>query len=48
MTAPKGNPEKAMILMFPLITLGLFLAGVLLVNWLPKWVAPLFEQLPRF
>ena len=39
MTAkPKANPEKLMLFLFPLITLGLFVAGVVLFTILPKLV----------
>lgn len=33
--ANKANPEKLMILMFPLITLGLFMAGIVILHYLP-------------
>lgn len=33
-----GNPEKWMLLLFPLITLAFFVVGVLLFTGLPQWL----------
>jgi hypothetical protein len=40
----KDNPEKSMILLFPLITLGVFLAGVLGAWALGTYMPGLFLQ----
>lgn len=34
----KNNPEKLMLLMFPLVTLGVFVAGILLLHYLLKFM----------
>jgi hypothetical protein len=39
---PVKNPEKWMLLLFPLITLAVFLAGIMAFHMVTRWIAPLF------
>lgn len=40
-TRPQPNPEKLMLLLFPLITLSFFLLAVLAFTYLPQWLGPM-------